>query len=189
MHTKNRLPFLLLFFASLCTAQSNIDPVNPEWAVFSSPVKWESPPPELHSKTKAGRARIRVFFPSGRYGEVFCYLIRQGDGSIVISRGDGDVVGIGTWRQDGDHVSVNSRIVYRTVVVFGRPIPEAETNEYLTSNKGRYWTVRDDKGRYVKLAQFKDWGYLASLISCDREYFDGEKRTDGLQPCAPYPEK
>ncbi len=99
------------------------------------------------------------------------------------------MVGIGTWRQDGDHVSVNSRIVYRTVVVFGRPIPEAETTEYLTTNKGRYWTGRDDKRGYVRLSQFKDWGYLASLISCDREYFDGEKRTDGIQPCPPQPEK
>jgi hypothetical protein len=99
------------------------------------------------------------------------------------------VVGIGTWKQDGNQVSVNSRIVYRTVVVFGRPIPEAETTEYLTATKGRYWTVRDDKGRYVRLAQFNDWGYLASLIRCDREYFDGKKRTDGTQPCAPQPDK
>jgi len=189
VHTKNKLLFLLLFFGSLCTAQSNIAPVNPEWAVFSSPVKWESPPPELHSKTKAGPARIRVFFPSGEYGEVFCLLIRQEDGSISISRGDGDVVGIGTWKQDSNHISVNSRIVYRTVVISGRPIPEAQTTEYLTATKGRYWTVRDDKGRYVGVERFKDWGYLASLIRCDREYFDGEKRTDGIQPCAPQPEK
>jgi hypothetical protein len=99
------------------------------------------------------------------------------------------VVGIGTWKQDGNHVSVDSRIVYRTVVISGRPIPEAQTTEYLTTTKGRYWTVRDDKGRYVGVERFKDWGYLASLIGCDREYFDGEKRTDGVQPCALQPEK
>jgi hypothetical protein len=190
VQTKNKLLFLLLFLALPCAGQSNIGPVNPDWAVFSSRVKWESPPPELHSKTKEGRARIRVFFLSGEYGEVFCSLIRQEDGSISISRGDREVVGKGTWKQDGDHVSVNSRIVYRTVVISGRPIPEAETTEHLTTAaKGRNWTVRDDKGRYVRLAQFGDWRYLASLIKCDREYFDGRERTDGIQPCAPQPEK
>jgi hypothetical protein len=99
------------------------------------------------------------------------------------------VVGIGTWKQDGNHVSVNSRIVYRTVAISGRPIPEAQTAEYLTATKRRYWTVRDDRGRYVGGVRFRDWGYLASLIRCDREYFDGEKGTDGIQPCAPQSEK
>jgi hypothetical protein len=71
---KSKLLFLPLLFASVCAAQSNI---KPEWAVFSSKLKWESPPPELHSNTKSARARILVFFPSGGYGEVYCYLIRQ----------------------------------------------------------------------------------------------------------------
>jgi hypothetical protein len=73
--------------------------------------------------------------------------------------------------------------------MFGRPIPEAETTEYLTATKRRFWTVRDDKGRYLRLMQFKDWGYLTSLIRCDREYFDGKKRIDGIWPCAPLSEK
>jgi hypothetical protein len=183
---KSKLLFIPLLFASVCTAQSNI---KPEWAVFSSSLKWGSPPPELHSNTKSAPARILVFFPSGEYGEVYCNLSRQGDGSILISRGDGEVVGTGTWQQEGSRITVTSRIVYRTVVVMGKPIPEAETIESLTGTKGQYWTVSDDKGRYAPLSQFKDWGYLGDLIKCDREYFDGEKRTDGVQPCAPQPEK
>jgi hypothetical protein len=89
----------------------------------------------------------------------------------------------------GDHIAITSRIVYRTVVVAGRPIPEAETNASLTVTNRRYWKVSDDKGRYAALSQFKDWGYLASLIRCDREYYDAEKRADGVQPCAPQTEK
>jgi len=103
MHRKSKLLFLFFLFASPCTAQSNI---KPEWAVFSSPLKWESPPPELHSNTKSARARILVLFPSGEYGEVYCFLIRQGDGSIAISRGDGEVVGTGTWHQKGSRIAV-----------------------------------------------------------------------------------
>ena len=129
-----------------------------------------------------------MFFPSGEYGEVYCYLIRQGNGSILISRGDGDVVGIGAWKQEGSRVAVNSRIVYRTVVFTGKPIPEPETIELLEVKKGRFWTVWDDKGHYIALSRFKDWGYLASLIRCDRSYFDGTKETDGVLPCAPQPE-
>ena len=94
------------------------------------------------------------------------------------------MVGIGTWKQEGNHVAVRSRIVYRTVVIIGKPIPEAETIESLTGSKGTYWTVSDDKGHCTALLQFKDWGYLADLIRCDREYFDGERRTDDVQPCA-----
>jgi hypothetical protein len=182
---KNRLLLLFLFpfFASLCRAQVKIEPIELEWAAFSSPLHWESPPPELQSKTKTASARIRVLFPSGEYGEVFCLLVRQGDGSVSISRGDGEVVAIGSWKQEGDHVAVHSRIVYRTVVIFGRPIPEAETVEHLKARKSQYWTIWDDKGRCVPLRHFKDWGYLASLIRCDREYFDGQKRTTGTQPC------
>lgn len=183
---KNGLWFLFLFLAPLCSAQSNIEP---QWAAFSSPLKWESPPPELHANTKSARARIRVLFPSGAYGEVSCFLIRRGDGSISISRGDGEVVATGSWKQEGNHVIVKSRIVYRTVVIMGRPIPEVESTESLRAVKGRYWTVWDDKGRYAALPQFKDWGYLASLIRCDREYFDGNKRTDGVQPCMPQSQK
>ena len=186
MQTKGKLLFVFLLLSSLCAAQSNVEP---EWAVFSSPLKWESPPRELHSNTKSARARILVLFPSGAYGEVYCYLIRQRDGSISISRGDGEVVGTGTWRQEANRIAVTSRIVYRTVVIAGRPIPEAETKESLTVTKRQYWTVSDDKGRYNALSRFKDWGYLATLIRCDREYFDGEKRTDGVQPCAQQSEK
>jgi hypothetical protein len=76
MHRKSELLFLFFLFASLCTAQSSI---KPEWAVFSSPLKWESPPPELHSNTKSARARILVFFPSGEYGGVYCM------GSVLLS--------------------------------------------------------------------------------------------------------
>lgn len=171
---------------SVCIAQSSI---KPEWAVFSSSLKWESPPPELHSRTKSARARVLVFFPSGEYGEVYCYLIRQEDGSILISRGDGEVVGTGTWRKEGNRIIVTSRIVYRTVLIMGTPIPESETIDTFTGTKRLYWKLSDGKGRYASLPQFKDWEYLASLIKCDREYFDGEKRRDGVQPCTPQAEK
>lgn len=183
---KNKQLLLLLFLASLCAAQSNI---QPEWVVVSSPMHWESPPPELHTKIKSASATIRVFFPSGEYGEVSCYLIRQGDGSISISRGDGEVVAIGSWQQQDNDVVIRSRVVYRTVVIIGKPIPEAESIESLKAAKERYWTVWNDKGRYAALPQFKDWEYVATLIRCDREYFDGEKQTDGIQPCAPQSQK
>ena len=91
----------------------------------------------------------------------------------------------GAWKQRGNHVEVYSRVVYRTVVKVGKPIPEAETTETLKVRKGKYWTAWEDGRRYAKLLQLKDWGYLADLIRCDREYFDGEKRTSGVQPCMP----
>lgn len=95
------------------------------------------------------------------------------------------MVAIGSWQQQDSDVVIRSQIVYRTVVIIGRPIPEAESVESMKAAKERYWTVWDDTGRYAALPEFKDWGYLATLIRCDREYFDGKKQTDGIQPCAP----
>jgi hypothetical protein len=184
--TPARLSLLFLFASSICAAQLP-QRVKPEWAVFSSPLKWESPPAELQAKYKSARSRIRVFFPSGEYGEVSCYVIRQGDGTVTISRGDGDVVGIGNWKVEGERVVISLRIVYRTVVIMGKPIPESELVERLKVSKRRYWTVWDDNEQYTPLPQFKDWTYLATLIRCDREYFDGKKQVDGIQPCMPQP--
>jgi hypothetical protein len=183
----NCLLFWMFFsYSSLCSGQAVL--IKPEWATFSTPIKWESPPPELHSKIKSGPVRIRVFFPSGDYGQVGCYAIKQADGSVLISRGDGDVVAIGRWHQEHDKLVVTSRIVYRTIVIEGRPIPEAGILEKFSFRKGRYWTLWNNDGRYVPLAHFKDWGYLTDLIHRDREYFDGEKRLDGEQPCMPSPQ-
>ena len=182
----NRLFCLtLLSYSSICAGQTA--QIKPEWATFSTPIQWESPPPELHSKIKSGPVRIRVFFPSGDYGQVGCYAVRQPDGSVLISRGDGDVVAIGRWHIEQDKVVVTSRIVYRTVVILGRAIPEAETVEKFSFKQGQYWTVWNKEGRYAPLLRFGDWGYLTDLIRCDREYFDGKKRVDGLQPCMPSP--
>ena len=187
MKVNHLLLWMLFSCCSLCAAQTV--QINAEWAVFSTPIKWESPPPELHSKIKSGPVRIRVFFPSGDYGQVGCYAIKQADGSVSLSRGDGHVVAIGRWHQERDKIVVISRIVYRTVVVKGRPIPERDIVEELRFTKGQYWTVWNKEGHYARLQQFDDWGFLADLIRCDREYFDGEKHVDGVQPCMPSPSK
>ena len=183
MKVRHLLFWMLFSYSSLLRAQTV--QIKPEWATFSTPIKWESPPPELRSKIKSGPMRIRVFFPSGNYGQVGCYAIKQADGRVSISRGDGDVVAIGRWHQEHDKLIVTSRIVYRTVVVKGRPIPEADIVEKLSFKKGQYWAVWNKEVHYAPLPQFDDWGYLATLIRCDREYFDGEKRLDGVQPCMP----
>jgi hypothetical protein len=176
----------MLSCSLICAGQET--QIRPEWAVFSSPLKWESPPPELQSKEKTAPARIRVFFPSGDYGQVGCYLIRQEDGSVSISRGDGFVVAIGKWKQDRAKVLVSSRVVYRTVVIMNRPIPEPESTEQFIAEKGTYTTTQGEKQRrYAPMPKFKDWGFLADLIRCDREYFDGKKHVDGVQPCRPKP--
>jgi hypothetical protein len=86
-------------------------------------------------------------------------------------------------------VLVTSRIVYRTVVIIGRPIPEGETHERLSATNDGGWTVWNAEQRYTPLPEFKDWAYLGDLIRCDREYFDGKKHMEGVQPCMPQANK
>lgn len=183
--TPAKLLLSLFLLCIVCSAQ--IEKIKPEWATFSSPLEWESPPPELQAEFKSAPARIRVFFPDGLYGQVGCYIIRQANGSVSISRGDGEVVRVGRWQQDGNQLVVSSRVVYRTVDLPETPIPEPEIVERFNFKRNQYWTLWNDKERYAPLQHFEDWGYLTDLIRCDREYFDGRKHYDGEQPCMPNP--
>jgi hypothetical protein len=73
MQIKNRLLFLFLFLAPLCAGQSN---VQPEWAAFSTPLKWESPPRELHANTKSTAAGYCC-------GEVFRQELQRNEATEV----------------------------------------------------------------------------------------------------------
>ena len=123
-----------------------------------------------------------VLYPSGDFGYVACYVIRQADGTVTISRGDGFVVG--KWKRSHSTVTITSRTVYRTLVIFGRTIPEPEVVEQFQDvSKGAYWTLRTPDRQLGPLPAFQDLRFLGALITCDRVYYDGKNYLDGPQPC------
>jgi len=129
-----------------------------------------------------------VFYPSGDFGYVACYLIRQADGTVTISRGDGFVVKIGKWKRSDSTVTITSRVVYREIVVIGRAIPESEVVEQFQDlSNGSDLSLRAADRQFRPLPAFRDLDFLGALIACDREYYDGRNYLEGPQPCRPAP--
>lgn len=156
----------ILLCSIRATAQPQLRPIDSHWVTIRQPVKWQSPPRELHSRIKSGRAEIMVLYPSGEFGYVACFLIRQADGTVTISRGDGFVINIGKWSRTDSTVRITSRTVYRTVVVTGRATPEPEMVEQFRamSHEGR-WSLRTTGRRFAPLPTFQDLDFLAEVIA------------------------
>lgn len=157
--------------------------IESSWVIASQPIKWESPPRKLHLGIKTGVAELVVLYPTGEYGLLGCYLIRQADGTISISRGDSHVVGIGTWKRSGKEVTVTSRTVYRDVLITGRPLPDAVEVESFTEVGERAYRRTKDRRLFTPIERLRDLEFLSTLISCDRTYWDGHKPIEGPEPC------
>ncbi len=176
----------LVLFATVASF-AQITNVQPQWAVVSSALNWESPPPEAELRIQTADAEIMVFFPDGTFAAIRCLLIREESGSIGISRGDGERVRVGKWSLMDTALTVKSRVVYATVRIPGQPIPSADSEKQLTAQRDASgWSISNAEERYVPLPPgFRDWDYLSSLIRCDRDYYDGAHSVEGPQPCMP----
>jgi len=186
MRTLKFIPFsaaLLALFLLGQSAKSQVREVQLDWLKVHKPAKWITPPKELELHERTGSAELLVFYPDGQFGYLACYLIQTDKGKMVISRGDGLVVGTGRWTRFGNRVSVDSRVVYRVVTIAGRSIPEPWQTETFSTKRNESLTRLKDNSRFGALSQFGDLEFLASVLSCDRRYWDGQKDVDGPQPC------
>ncbi len=151
---------------------SKVDPgkIDPGWVYVSQPLKWESPPRSLHLAIKTSPAQILVLYPSGQLSEVGCLLLRDGDGKIKISQGDGQVVRVGSWTAKGGSLILTSHVVFRTVQrirsTTGRPDREPDVEQVLKKESNRL--RQNGKGYFVRLAGFDDIEFL-SLLANERE--------------------
>ena len=118
-------------------AYGQTDAIAPDWVFISTPLKWQSPPPnaELHIRTTP--ATLLVVYPSGKYAAVSCLLIQQKDGAVTISHGDGYVVRSSTWKMVSDKLSANASVVFRTVSRIGNTEPEPSQNEQFKIERKR----------------------------------------------------
>jgi len=181
--TKRILIYCCLVTLSFIPASSQTRGLQLDWVFVSHPLHWKSPPKALHLKEKTVDADLIVLFPDGQFAGVSCYLIKQADGTITISRGDGDVVRIGQWQSRDAEVMVKSQVVFRTVTMIDRAIPEQEVSELLKRSASD--RLRTSRWEYRKLQQFSDLEYLDTLIRCDRRSWDGHaERENFVPPCA-----
>lgn len=153
--------------------------IDPAWVYIGQPLKWELPPKKAHLEIKTAGAEIIVLDPSGQLSEVGCFLIRQRDGKIVISRGDGEVVRAGTWTSNGDSLTLTSHVVFRTVQRID-PAPGQAAHEPDVKRevlrRGSNSLRENGEDRYVRLAEFDDFEFL-SVLANEREV-GGDARTN-----------
>jgi hypothetical protein len=118
---------LLAFLLTSGSATAQNTHIQPQWVLVGwQPLNWQSPPSGVEPDIKTSAADILILNPNGDFAEVYCLLIKQKDGSVLISNGDGEVVAVGHWQRDRNVVSVTSRVVYRTVRSVGETMPESE---------------------------------------------------------------
>jgi hypothetical protein len=155
----------LLVWSGIATPQ--LTPIQPQWVLVGwQPFKWQSPPRGVESHIKTSGADILILNPNGEFAEVHCLLIRQKDGSVLISNGDGEVVRVGHWHRDGNTVSVTSRVVYRTVRLGGRTMPEAEERRTFSLRVvGGNWDLRTDGHVYKPMAELADLDKLSRFAA------------------------
>ena len=46
-----------------------------------------------------------------------------------------------------------------------------------------YWRLRTADRQFQSLLTFRDLDFLATVVACDREYYDGKDSLEGPQPC------
>jgi hypothetical protein len=173
----------LLLLCSVAAAQ--IDVIQRDWVLAGQPLKWEAPPRKIQSTKRAALADLIVLYPSGTFAQVSCYLFRQPNGHISISRGDSHAVILGNWILTGRVVLAKARLVYADALLIGKPIPGPEMTFQLkvTSRGGARWLQRD--GRTFKpLPNLSDLEFFAAVVNCDRSFWDGHEWQEGMQlPC------
>jgi len=154
----------LFLLVGLMFAQQT--PVKPEWVlVGGQPIHWDSPPRGTHIPIKTSPASILIFNPNGDFAELGCLLIRQKDGTVLISHGDGFVVGAGRWTHDANSVTVMSRVVYRTVPMVGGAKPESEEQRIFALRiVGGKWELNLSGRKFRPMPELTDLNTLAGFV-------------------------
>jgi hypothetical protein len=111
--------FLLLWILSI---SPRTDAPAPQGAWRQSDVKWNKPPAELQLEERYAEADLLYFGSNHEFSVVYATVI-QNPKSEGVSRGDGQVVYLGKWKSDGAKLSVEFRLVSRTVRKEGEVIP------------------------------------------------------------------
>jgi hypothetical protein len=161
----------LAFFLFLCgVVLPQTAPIKHEWVlVGGQPIQWESPPPEADLRIKTSPAEILIFYPNGEFAEVGCLLVKRQDGEVVISNGDGQVIAAGHWTRQGETMTVESQVVYRTVHRLGQTLPEPPKRQMFTSRTLRgKWEVKGEGKTYKPMPELADMDNL-SVWAATRE--------------------
>jgi len=113
------ISYLLLWFVGMSPQTATL---VAQGAWRQSDVKWNKPPAELHREERYAEAALLYFGPNHEFSLVYATVIQEPK-SEGVSKGDGQIVYLGTWKSDGAKLRVEFRLVSRTVRKEGEVIP------------------------------------------------------------------
>lgn len=123
-----------IFVLSLATVYSCIVTLGPPTVSEKKPLfldkvwmhidgPWEAPPPEVGLQTRTASVTLLRALSNGEFSLMRCLLIEQPDKTFVISRGDGQMVFLGRWKERGTEIEVRFRLLYANVLPVDGPRP------------------------------------------------------------------
>jgi hypothetical protein len=116
------LRYLCISLCLLGGASLRAQVAPPSGAWRQTNVTWKKPPAELELKQRYAEAAVLYFSPDQRFDLLYGTVI-QGPASEGVSRGDGRVVCLGTWKLAGNSLHVEYRVVSGTVAKEGESLP------------------------------------------------------------------
>lgn len=145
--------------------------INLSWVFVNDNLAWESPPKELKKTYVEAGASLLVFYPTGDFAFVTCYLFRdRRSGRLSICRGCGFSISKGTWTRDPDNiVAVKFRTIYAPGLVEGTPKPGPEVERrwiFRGQSKGRVAAVvQSPEGKFIPLSNLSNLDDLSQIIA------------------------
>jgi|SRR5215831_16925683 len=119
-----RVIFYLFLFAFLFALSAPSYGQTKEFlgAWLETPLKWTKVPAELQRKERYAQAAVLYFGSDHSFAMVYGTILK-GSRWESLSRGDGQVVYLGKWNQEGATLHVEYRLVSRTVRKEGEMLP------------------------------------------------------------------
>jgi hypothetical protein len=158
--------------------------ISPEWLFVQTPLLWKPPPAKVGVEIRGtSAATVLVLYPNGKYAAVECLLIKQKDGTVTISNGDGQVIRIGTWSQNGiASLLAVSTVVFRTIAMMGMNQPEpTAVEEFAERQVNGVRELRVGPMSYQPLLQFSDADHLSTMIGT----YKAERATPAASAAVP----
>jgi len=118
---KTLTTLLLLICLQLLASGLDGGPVQGCW--LQDGVKWTNAPQDINPHLQTGEAEILYFGKDQAFAVIHCVVNRVPKEYETISHGDGQVVYRGKWETAGDDISVEYRLVDRTVKIKGEELP------------------------------------------------------------------
>jgi hypothetical protein len=118
---KKTLLLMVLIFLPSLAARSDESFPNGAW--LQDGVRWINAPRSINLHLQGGSAAVLYFGKDQAFVLIYCTVFREPKKYITISHGDPLNVFLGKWEIRGDNISVEYRIVFRTIRIIPEELP------------------------------------------------------------------